>query len=138
LQEEIDQWHKEKKLWETGNHPDQIKRTGFKPGEQGYCSFEEWHGLPPDPTMHMPYWPKEECTHYQMYETTSEGTPISPVCKSPEELAKWLTDNKASAFAEHTATYEEWLRMIKGTGFAVSAVFINNELVSGIRGMENE
>ena len=56
-----------------------------------------------------------------MYETTSEGTPISPVCETKEALAQWLADNDAPAWGDKTATYEEWLRTIK-RGSAVSAV----------------
>lgn len=50
-----------------------------------------------------------ERTHYMMYETTSEGTPISPAFETPEALAHWLADNGASANGKATATYEEWL-----------------------------
>lgn len=85
------------------------------------CSYHDYHGKRPDAEDYMPYWPEEERTHYQMYENTSEGTPISPVCETPEELARWLTDNKASAFASMTASYEEWLSMCKD-GFACSMV----------------
>ncbi len=60
----------------------------------------------------MPDWEPEECTHLQMYETTTEGTPISPVMATAEDLAHWLADNKASAFADMTASYEDWLRTI--------------------------
>lgn len=49
------------------------------------------------------------------------GTPISPAFETPEELARWLVDNNASAFAGETASYEGWLRICKG-GFAPSAV----------------
>lgn len=70
----------------------------------------------------MPQWPEEEKTHWQMYETTSEGRPISPVMETPEDLARWLADTKASAFADRTATYEEWLSTIRRGG-SVGAVF---------------
>ena len=60
----------------------------------------------------MPDFPAAERTHHQMYETTSEGTPISPILATPEALAQWLADHKASAFGPMTATYEEWLAMI--------------------------
>lgn len=53
---------------------------------------------------------------WQMWETTSEGSPISPVFASPEGLANWLADTKASAFAGAGASYEVWLRMIQGHG----------------------
>lgn len=49
---------------------------------------------------------------YQMWATTSEGSPISPVFETPEELALWLADNDASALGAETATYEQWLSMI--------------------------
>ena len=61
----------------------------------------------------MPQWPKSERTHYQMYESVTEGTPISPVMKTPEILARWLADNNASAFGDIGATYEQWLAIIK-------------------------
>jgi hypothetical protein len=51
---------------------------------------------------------------YQLWETTSEGSPISPVLKTPEELAHWLAKNNASSFGSETCTYEQWLQFIKG------------------------
>jgi hypothetical protein len=63
--------------------------------------------------LFMPDWEPEECTHLQMYETTTEGTPISPVMATPEELARWLADNNASAFGGMGAPYESWLGTIK-------------------------
>ena len=62
---------------------------------------------------YMPEWPESEKTHFQMYENTSEGTPISPPMESPEKLARCLADTGASAFACKTATYEEWLATIR-------------------------
>ena len=61
----------------------------------------------------MPLWPAEEATHYMMYEDTTEGTPISPAFETPELLARWLVDNKASSFAYSTASYESWLARAK-------------------------
>ena len=50
---------------------------------------------------------------YQLWETTSEGSPISPVFETPEGLAKWLADTDASSFGPQTATYDKWLRFIR-------------------------
>jgi len=69
----------------------------------------------PVPEDYMPKWPEGEATHWQMYETCTEGTPISPVCQTPELLAKWLVENKASTFANFTADYETWMRIIRGS-----------------------
>jgi hypothetical protein len=65
----------------------------------------------------MPQWTEEEKTHYQMYENVTEGTPISPVFETPEELATWLVESGADSGAGRRATYEQWLRVCKG-GFA--------------------
>jgi len=71
---------------------------------------------------------------YQMWETTSEGSPISPVFATPEELARWLVDNEASAFGSQTGSYEGWLRVCGG-GFAPSAVMCGGMLASGVDGI---
>lgn len=63
---------------------------------------------------YMPRWCPEEATHCMMYETCSEGTPISPAFTTPEALARWLADTGASAFGSSTATYEGWLRVALG------------------------
>lgn len=79
---------------------------------------EGLHGI--DPNNYMPDWTPEEATHYQMYENTSEGTPISPPMATKEELARWLVDNKASVFGDMTATYEQWMNVIDGSaGFGI-------------------
>ncbi len=63
---------------------------------------------------YMPNWPSSVATHYMMYETCSEGTPISPAFATPEALARWLTDTGASMFGDMTASYEQWLTIAKG------------------------
>ena len=88
-------------------------------------------GNPPDLELYMPNWSEEEMTHFMMYENTSEGTPISPAFETPEELAQWLVDNEASAFAGDTASYEGWLKVCKGA-YAVSAVYTNGKMTSGV------
>lgn len=93
--------------------------------------FEEFYGGNPDPDEYMPVWTPEQATHFQMYETCTEGTPISPVMESIEDLARWLTDNKASAFAGMTATYEEWLAMCQ-QGHCFSGAVIHGEIISGV------
>ena len=50
---------------------------------------------------------------WQLWGTTSEGEPRSPVFKTPEELADWCAEND-TVFADIKATKEEWLEMIRG------------------------
>lgn len=75
--------------------------------------------------------PEGERNHFMMYEDTSEGTPISPAFATPEDLARWLTDNGASAFADMTATYEQWLSTINGK-WSPSLVIANGVMQSGV------
>lgn len=87
----------------------------------------------------MPHWPEAERTHYQMYESVTEGTPISPVMETPEVLARWLADNKASAGPYATATYDQWLAMIKA-GSSVGSFVINHgtgEIISGVEAVSS-
>lgn len=50
---------------------------------------------------------------YQLWETTTEGSPISPVFASAEELAKWCAKN-ATIFGDEKTSYENWLVMFIG------------------------
>ena len=79
---------------------------------------------------YMPDWPAEICTHYQMYQNTSEGTPISPPMETPEQLARWLADNDASALGDETATYEEWL-LVCQEGSAPSMARVGFKVMNG-------
>jgi len=99
--------------------------------------YEWWAGerpTEPVPDSYMPDWSESERTHWMMYEDTSEGTPISPAFATPEELAFWLAENGASAFAGMTATYEQWLATIR-RGSACCAVVLGGVMVSGVEAM---
>lgn len=89
----------------------------------GWLTDEEpFHGVPV-----MPQWPAAERTHFMMYETTTEGTPISPAFASAEALATWLALTKASAFADFPASYDAWLATIEA-GSAPSFLIKDGQL----------
>jgi hypothetical protein len=69
---------------------------------------------------------------WQLWETTSEGSPISPPCETPEKLAQWLVDNNASSFGSDTLPYETWLKFIKDEQWAPSMVMDGQRLMSGV------
>lgn len=94
--------------------------------------YEEYAGSRPTSETYMPDWKDEERTHFQMYEDTTEGTPISPVMETPEELAQWLADNEASAFGHMAATYEQWLAAIRAGRSVACAVEADGNLISGV------
>lgn len=131
------EWDEEAAHWEKGEILDYStwpeKRT-FKPKDKSALeceSFEEWYGERPVQSEYMPEWPEGKATMLVMYEDTSEGTPISPAFETPEELARWLADNNASAFGNMTATYEQWLATCKA-GWSIGMVMDNGRMMSGV------
>jgi len=48
---------------------------------------------------------------FQLWETTSEGSPNSPVFKTLDELCEWCAEN-ATTFGRNKATKEQWLQML--------------------------
>lgn len=56
---------------------------------------------------------------YQIWETVSEGSPVSPAFASPEELASWMVQNDTSITKDNT--YETWLKFIDA-GWAPTSV----------------
>ncbi len=92
-------------------------------------------GHPPEIEAYMPEWTEAERTHFMMYETTSEGTPISPVMESPEALAKWLADNDANSGAGRTANYEQWLKVCNGAR-PFGSVMVGGQFISGVEALQ--
>jgi len=87
----------------------------YDPSEHDGSEFWEWHGSPPDREYYRSEaWTESEATHFQIYETVSEGTPVSPVFASRDELAAWLIANGTSA---------EAAKKFAETGFCFSMMF---------------
>ncbi len=129
------EWDEEWAAWQQG------LRRSYKDGETWAAKgpehvgrYTEYAGSRPSPDNYMPDWPEAERTHLMMYEDTSEGTPISPAFETPEELARWLSDNGASAFGDSTASYEAWLNIARG-GWAPSMVISGGRVQSGVEAM---
>lgn len=49
---------------------------------------------------------------FQLWETTSEGSPVSPIFKTLDELCTWCETN-ATTFGSTKASKEDWLQMLK-------------------------
>lgn len=72
---------------------------------------------------------------YQIWETVSEGSPISPVFASPEDLAQHMAGTKRGA--DNGTSYETWLKFINGPGWAPSMVADGHCLRSGVEELTN-
>ncbi|HEY0657275.1 MAG TPA: hypothetical protein VGD05_02315 [Pyrinomonadaceae bacterium] len=87
----IAKWIENHQLWLESKHPDQLKNPETM---KEYKYFAEWGGDAPEIDYYRPKWSDEERTHYQLYESTSEGTPLTPPFATKEELARYCADNK--------------------------------------------
>lgn len=102
--------------WDNGTNPDTVKHKAAHP------FYWQWSGDPPDPKHYRPKWTDAERTHYQVYETVSEGTPTSPVFGTLDDLKAWLI---AEGHSQHAAA-----EFVRG-GWAPSMV-ITSKGVSGL------
>lgn len=49
---------------------------------------------------------------FQLWSTTTEGHPMTPVFDSLDALCQYCEDERVSAFGSSTATKEDWMRML--------------------------
>ena len=90
-------WFEDWKAWDAGTHPDRKDRN---------YDFWEWESIP-DPETSRPVFDSDP-TCYQIYETVTEGTPVSPVFESLVILVQWLVDQGYSQAAAEGFAREGW------------------------------
>ena len=76
------EWKQDYALWVKGEHPDQ----------RDDLEYWEWESAPPDRESYRPAFAAPP-TWVQMYETVSEGTPVSPAFATKQELVDYLIEN---------------------------------------------
>lgn len=92
-----------------------IEAAGL-PETWGTCQVCGGHSIHPDDREAADAWEATEPPTgegWQLWETTSEGSPRSPVFASAEELASWCEDN-ATVFADAHWSKDQWLRSFLG------------------------
>ena len=86
----------------------------YKPDEgDSYEKWAEWAEDVPSAEWCRPAY-DAPADHFQIYETVSEGTPVSPVFATRDELAQWLIEQGHS---------EKAARQFAIDGWAISMVF---------------
>lgn len=116
FKDELAKWEEGNKKWQAGLRESWISDEKWIPLVENELNmtYSEWAGNKPEEEDYMPYWSEEEKTHIQLYETTSEGTPKTPVFaaddfeKLCEYAAKYVT-----TFADYKASKEEWMQMLR-------------------------
>jgi hypothetical protein len=87
FEERARKWMDAAIAWDNGTDPDCAKHKATHP------FYWQWSGNPPDAKYYRPNWPKESRTHYQVYETVSEGTPVTPHFATKAELVDYLVEH---------------------------------------------
>ena len=100
-------------------------------GECGACGGE---GLDPSAADAYNAWeatPPPTGPAYQIWQTVSEGGPVSPPFLDPEDLADWMVSNDDSITRDTDRA--GWLSFIRGPGWAPSMIHApSSELRSGV------
>ncbi len=86
IDDALNEWLKDFDRVRAGNMDDFEKTC--------YASLAEWikDNPPPDLDYYVNY-KKEEATWYQVYQTVSEGSPVTPPFATQEELIDYLVEN---------------------------------------------
>ncbi len=100
------EWLRDCAAWEDGTYEKLIEHPEYKKDCPHYW---EYAGNPPSPEYYRPDWKPEEMTCYQIYETVSEGTPVSPVFESKAEMVEWLVEQGHTRPAAENFVKSEWV-----------------------------
>lgn len=73
---------------------------------------------------------------YQIWETVSEGSPISPPFSAPEDLARHMATTKWGA--DEGTPYETWLAFICGPGWVPSMIGDSSGLRTGVEAVVDQ
>ncbi len=84
--------------------------------------YEEWRRIEPPSGV-----------GYQLWETVSEGSPISPVFATSEELADYLAIPENQKGTDSGTTRDQWLKFIQGPALAPSSVGYAGNLMTGVQ-----
>lgn len=128
------EWLDEAVAWDNGTHPDLLGNleTGEPPltTKDKYPFYWQWTDMPPDPDFYRPEWPEGSATAYQVYETVSEGTPVSPVFTTLEQVEDWLVNE--GGYSRHAA------QSFCKAGWAPSALMREGKLAKDIHSFDLE
>ena len=102
-QEALDEWLKEF---------DEIRATG---SNEYYADLGDWleDYTPPEKSYYRP-WSDDEATWFQVWETVSEGTPVSPPFETKKELIDYLAEN-GDFWDQKRCKEPNWSRLWGGT-----------------------
>jgi hypothetical protein len=114
----MDEWLKGYREWLDGEfeqtrkeHPEYQYNI-----DEPYREYCKWNGQPPDPDYYRPKWKDDAVMGFAIYETVSEGTPVTPTFATTDELiyhlmnygTDWDDGKKWSREAAEGFVKSEW------------------------------
>ena len=140
------EWWRKAKIWNDRprrlNNDDRRYRK-----EQGCRWFWDWNGGPPTRESYRDRaWTEAQATHYQGYETVSEGTPVSPVFATLEELSAWMQEpidwdspyNSGEDWQCLQGRSAEQAEAFCKSGHAFSGVVMGGRMIDGVAAIVEE
>ena len=140
------EWKAELQKWDAGERPSYYTIDEDNPNPE----YWEYNGNPPDRKYFRP-WKDEEATWFQVWETVSEGTPVSPPFATREELIDYLVANgdfwdqsrRASGRQMYGMSCDPWSReqaeaFVNGPGWAPSFVADAGGFRSGVEALADQ
>lgn len=134
-------WKAKFAAWERGERPNYCDADDAK------MEFWEWSGGPPEREYYRP-WRDEEATWWQVWETVSEGTPVTPPFATKKELVDYLVangdfwDQSRRKEGRTSIPCDPWSRkaaesFVHGAGWAPSLVVDSKGVRSGVEAMHD-
>jgi hypothetical protein len=145
FEEAAAEWKAEFTKWEAGERPDYYTKDENEPEPE----YWEYNGDPPDRAYYQP-WKDEDATWFQVWETVSEGTPVTPPFETKGELIDYLVANgdfwdqdrrrQRAAGRDICMNCDPWTRQqaeafVNGPGWAPSMVLDANGFQSGVEAL---
>ena len=136
---DLEEWIEGHRKWEAGEDE-------YRKKYPEYRYYAQWEGDPPDVEYYRPPWSKEEATWYQVYETVSEGTPVTPPFETQQELIDYLVkngdfwDQKRREEGKFDLDCQPWSReqaekFVLGSGWAPSFVIQGGKVMTGVQAL---
>lgn len=126
--EAASEWKEGFAAWARGERPDYCTEESTK------LEYWEWDGAPPERAYYRPEWPEGSATWLQVYQTVSEGTPVTPPFATREGLVEYLMahgdfwDQKRGRGGYTRAQAEAFVK----DEFAPSMIVTGGKIYSGI------
>lgn len=125
----IDAWTAQRKVIEAAGLD--AETWGICPACGGEGSVEAYPGQAAEAEAWEPTSPPVG-EWWQVWETVSEGSPVSPAFETPEELAHYLADNRRAHGSQGEISYAAALSWIQGSGHTFSMTFGPAGLRTGV------